>query len=273
MKKLSQSEKNDLFETACSAVRQSGALLKKHFGKQKEIRYKGRIDPVTNVDLQSEKTIINFIKSRFPDHDIITEESHFEIRGSPFRWIIDPLDGTVNYAHDYPFISVSVALEIDSQLEIGVVFDPIHDEFFSARRGEGAWLNGAPISVSKIDSLEKSLLATGFSYDIKENPFNNLAHFNHLIMQAQGIRRDGSAALNLCYCAMGRFDGYWELIISPWDIAAGTLITLEAGGAVTDLKGDPLPVSMNQIVATNGLIHEQLVQHIRKINREVYNMP
>ncbi|MCE5252207.1 inositol monophosphatase [bacterium] len=267
-----ENEYHDLYETLCAAARLGGSILREHFGKQKDIMYKGRINPVTNVDLQSEKAIIDLIKSRYPDHDIITEESHIELMGSPFRWIIDPLDGTVNYAHDYPFVSVSVALEIDGRLEIGAVFDPVREEFFSARRGHGAQCNGKPISVSKIDSLEKSLLATGFSYDIRENPYNNLAHFSHLIMSVQGIRRDGSAALNLCYSAMGRFDGYWELSISPWDIAAGTLITTEAGGTVTNLRGEPLSIYMNQIVATNGKIHDELVGHIRHVDREQYNM-
>ncbi|MFC1508259.1 inositol monophosphatase family protein [Candidatus Omnitrophota bacterium] len=267
-KTVSQQEKDLLFETACEAARKSGEILKKYFGKKKEISFKSRIDPVTNVDLQSEEIIIAVIKTRYPDHDIITEESDFEQSGSPFRWIIDPLDGTVNFSHDYPFVSVSIALEIDGEIEIGVVYNPIWEEFFTARRGGGAFCNETRISVSDIDILERSLLATGFSYDVKENPYNNIAHFSHLMMHAQALRRDGSAALNMCYCAMGRFDGYWEIRIHPWDIAAGSLIITEAGGVVTALDGGPLPKAKNQILASNGRIHDQLVEQIQVVQQQ-----
>lgn len=263
-------ERERLFETACIAARRSGVILKHYFGREKKISYKGRINPVTNVDLQSERSIIDTIKERYPDHDIITEESNIEQKGSPYRWIIDPLDGTVNYAHDYPFVSVSIALEINGSIEVGVVYNPIWEEFFSARSGAGAFYNDTPISVSDVDTLEKSLLATGFSYDIRENPYNNIPHFNHMIMHAQALRRDGSAALNLCYTAMGRFDGYWEITIHPWDIAAGMLIVREAGGEVSDLKGGPLSPFGNEIVASNGKIHNDLVEQLQKVNRDVY---
>ena len=268
MKKETIDEKQRLFKTACEAARLSGDILKKNFGKRKEISYKGRINPVTNIDLQSEKAIINTISSNYPDHDIITEESDIELSGSSYRWIIDPIDGTVNYTHDYPFFAVSVALEIGGSVELGVVYNPVMEEFFCARKGEGAFYNNVTISVSEIDTLEKSLLATGFPYDINEKEYNNLPHFNHMIKQAQAIRRDGSAALNLCYCAMGRFDGYWETSIAPWDIAAGTLITTEAGGVVSNLKGDPLSIYDNELVSSNGKIHEQLVEQLQIVNRE-----
>ena len=268
MNKLSQDEINSLFDTACDAARQSGSIIKKHFGKQKKISYKGRIDLVTDVDYKSEETIINVIKSSFPEHDIITEESDPDIKGSSFRWIIDPVDGTVNYAHNYPFVAVSIALEVNGSIEIGVVYNPLMEEFFFAKKGQGAFCNNVPITVSETESLEKSLLATGFPYDIKENSYNNLAFFNHLIMRAQAIRRDGSAALNLCYLAMGRFDGYWEIRIYPWDIAAGCLITTEAGGVITDLNGESLSIYDNEIVATNGKIHNQLLKEIEKVKRD-----
>ena len=261
---------NELFQTACDAARQAGAILKKHFGKQKEISYKGRIDLVTNVDLASDKIIIDLISSRYPEHDIITEESDIELRGSAYRWIIDPIDGTVNYAHDLQFFAVSIGLEINGELEIGVVYNPILEEFFSARKGQGAFLNDVPISVSETDELEKSFLATGFPYDIREDPYNNLAHYNHIIMKAQGLRRIGSAALDLCYCAMGRFDGFWEIKLFPWDTAAGALIVTEAGGIVTNLNGGTLSIYEKEIVATNGRIHEQLVREIQVVEREKY---
>jgi myo-inositol-1(or 4)-monophosphatase len=255
---------NDYFETAARAARESGKIIKDQFGKQKEIKFKGRINPVTDVDLKSEEAIIDIIRSRFPDHDIITEESQLALSGSPYRWIIDPLDGTVNYSHDYPVAAVSVALEIQGTVEIGIVYNPIREEFFHAVKGQGAFLNDEPIHVSKIDTLEKSLLATGFPYDIRERPDNNLAQFNRLMMKTEGIRRDGSAALNLVYTAMGWCDGYWEIIISPWDIAAGTLLVTEAGGKVTDLEGRPLSIYQNQVVSSNGLIHSELVEELQK---------
>jgi len=264
-------EKQRLLETAFNAARRSGEILNENFGKTKQISYKGRINPVTNVDLQSEAAIIDIIKSVYPEHDIITEETDIELKGTSCRWIIDPIDGTVNYAHDYPFFAVSIALEVNGTVEIGVVFNPVMDEFFYAVRGEGAFCNDEQISVSKIDTLERSLLVTGFPYDINENKYNNLPHFNHMIKHAQALRRDGSAALNLCYCAMGRFDGYWETAIAPWDIAAGTLLITEAGGTVSNLKGEPLSIFGNELIASNGKIHEQMVEQLQTVNREYFN--
>ena len=272
MQESSQCDMSELFHIACEAAHHAGTILKNQYGKQKEILYKSRIDLVTDVDIKSEKAILTLIKSRYPGHDIITEESNPELQDSDFRWIIDPLDGTVNYAHNYPFIAVSIALEINGVTEIGIVYNPIMDEFFTAQKGNGAFLNNRPLSVSETDELGKSFLATGFPYDIRENPYNNLAHFNHLIKRAQALRRDGSAALNLCHTAMGRFDGYWELTIAPWDIAAGALITQEAGGTVTNLRGEPLSIYDRQIVATNGKIHTQLVKEIQQVNREQYDI-
>ena len=270
MSELTPQEKARLFDVACDAARQSGAILKNNFGKKKEISFKGRINPVTNVDLQSEKTIIGVITASYPDHDIITEESDLEQSGSAYRWIIDPLDGTVNYSHDYPFFAVSIALEVNGVLEIGVVYNPVMNEFFRACRGEGAFCNDLPISVSDIDNLERSLLVTGFPYDINEKAYNNLEHFNHMMKYCQGVRRDGSAALNLCYTAMGRFDAYWETSISPWDIAAGMVITTEAGGKVTKLDGQQLSAFDGELVASNAKIHEQIVEQLQIVNRKHY---
>lgn len=261
---------DDCYDTACTAARESGDLLRKNFEAEKEINYKGRIDVVTNVDVASEKIIMDLVSERHPGHEFITEETDTALSGAPCRWIIDPLDGTVNYAHSYPFCCVSIAFELDGIIELGLVYDPINEQFFTAQRGGGAFYNDRPITVSDIDSIEKSLLATGFPYDIRENPFNNLLHFSHMATRAQAIRRDGSAALNLCFTAMGRFEGYWELTISPWDIAAGVLIVEEAGGKISRLDGGEHSIYDRQIVATNSLIHDELVSCIQDVNREHY---
>ncbi len=263
-----QNNKDTIFRTACDAARGAGAVVKKYYRRDKEVSYKGRIDLVTNVDYESEETIVSLIKSRHPDHDIITEESDIDLKGSEFRWIIDPVDGTVNYAHDLPFACVSIGLKIHDTVEIGVVYNPMTEEFFTARRGAGAFCNDIPLKVSDTGDLEKSFLATGFPYDITERPDNNIAHFNHFIRHAQGIRRLGSAALDLCYCAMGIFDGYWEVTIKPWDIAAGVLMVTEAGGMVTRLDGSPLSVFDDQVLATNGIIHSRMVEHIAMVEKK-----
>ena len=262
---LSQTEREKLFQTACEAAKQAGMLLKESFGKHKDISFKGRIDPVTNVDLQSEETIIKIIKSCYPEHDIITEETDIEMSGSAYRWIIDPIDGTVNFAHDLPIVAVSIGLEIYGELEIGVVYNPVMGEFFHAQKGKGAFLNETQIFVSETTSLEKSLLATGFPYDIKENKNNNLSYFNHIIKHVQGVRRIGSAALDLCYCASGIFEGFWEIKLSPWDTAAGALILTEAGGLVTSFGGGKFSIYENEIVATNGKIHKELLKLLRNV--------
>ncbi|MFC1608364.1 inositol monophosphatase family protein [Candidatus Latescibacterota bacterium] len=271
MSMLTDQDRNAIYKTACLAARESGAILKDSFGRQKEIMYKGVIDPVTNVDLQSEKTIIDIIRSRHPDHDIVSEETDITQTGSPVRWIIDPLDGTVNYAHDYPFVAVSIGVEVEGDIEVGVVYNPIWEEFFHAQRDGGAYCNETKISVSKIETIEKSLLATGFSYDIRETSYNNIQHFNHMMMKAQALRRDGSAALNLCYTAMGRFDGYWEIKIQPWDIAAGMLIVAEAGGTVTDLAGKSVNAFRKEVLVSNGTIHRALIDEIQYVQKKYYN--
>lgn len=269
MSPLTSDERMRLKATAEKAAQTAGGILRGNFGKKKEIGYKSRIDVVTNVDIESERAIIDIITADWPEHDIITEESDRKESGSDFRWIIDPLDGTVNYAHDYPFVSVSIACEVRGEIEVGIVYDPIREEHFSAVRGEGAFMNGNPVAVSGVAVLEKSLLATGFPYDVRENPYNNMDHFAHMIKQAQAVRRDGSAALNVCYTAMGRFDGYWELSINAWDIAAGTLILREAGGTVTGIDGGPYSIFDRRIVASNGRIHEEFLGHLQTVEAQV----
>ncbi|OGQ58237.1 MAG: inositol monophosphatase [Deltaproteobacteria bacterium RIFCSPLOWO2_02_FULL_50_16] len=237
----------------------AGAIQRRHLGRIKNIRFKGDINLLTEVDQACEKFIIDKIKAHYPDHDILAEESGTSYsQSSDYRWIIDPLDGTTNYAHGYPFFGVSIGLEYRGKIVCGVVYDPIRDELFSAVKDKGADLNGKPICVSKNQSLKKSLLATGFAYNVHETEIDNLDHFSNFIKTAQAVRRDGTAALDLCYVACGRFDGYWELGLWPWDVAAGYLIVEEAGGRVTQFRGTSFDVYGKEIVASNGLIHDEM---------------
>jgi len=261
-------ELNDYFNTAREAVGEAGTILIEHFTKKKDIIYKGEIDIVTDVDLKSEETIFKCIKNNYPSHRFLSEETHREKQESEYLWIIDPLDGTTNYAHGYPCFCISVALEISGKVELGIVYDPLRDEMFHALRGKGAFLNNNPIKPSQISSLNNALIATGFPYDIREDPVNNIAIHDHVIMKAQAIRRDGAAALDLCYVAAGRLDGFWELKLSPWDIAAGGLIIEEAGGSITDFSGKFYSVYDKEVLATNSHIHEELRREIA----EVYNL-
>ena len=236
----------------------AGKILSDHIGQQVSVEKKGRIDLVTEVDLKSEAWLVSQILDQFPEHSILAEEggsSHTGQTESPFRWIIDPLDGTTNYAHGYPLFCVSIALEISGVLAVGAVYDPVGQELFSARRGGGAFLNGNPLRVSAEDTLSDSLMCTGFSYD-RDDIRTNLSLFNRLIMEARAVRRDGSAALDLCFVACGRFEAFWEISLNPWDVAAGMLIVREAGGTVTRFDGTPCGVSGREVLASNGHIHE-----------------
>ena len=183
---------------------------------------------------------------------------------APYKWIIDPLDGTTNFAHTFPMFCVSIGLEVRGEIRVGVVYDPVRRELFAAERGRGATLNGRPISVSRTDQMDRSLLVTGFAYNVRRVAENNLDHFSNFILRSQGVRRTGTAALDLCYVASGRFDGYWELNLSPWDTAAGTIIAKEAGAAVTDFDGAPFDVYQKRIVASNGRIHQEMIEVLRK---------
>jgi myo-inositol-1(or 4)-monophosphatase len=212
------------------------------------------------MDHRSEDAIISILKKGFPDYGILAEESDERKGDGTYRWILDPLDGTTNYAHGYPFFAVSLALEKAGEVVWGVVYDPLREELFMAEPGKGATLNGDPIRVSSTDALHRGFLATGFPYDVRASEENNLKHFNNFARVAQAIRRDGSAALDLCYVAMGRFDGFWELKLNPWDTAAGSLIVDEAGGQVTDFKGKPFSINGLKILASNGLIHPEMVR-------------
>jgi len=216
------------------------------------------------MDQRSEALIIYILSREFPDYGILAEESAEQKGSASGRWIIDPLDGTTNYAHGYPFFCISVALEDKGKIVWGAVYDPLRDELFSAESGNGATVNGTPLTVSKTDSLGSGFISTGFPYDVRESAEDNLDHFSRLAKRARAIRRDGSAALDLCYVAMGRFDGFWEPKLHPWDTAAGSLIVIEAGGRVTDYSCNPFFLDSREILATNGLIHREMIDVLTK---------
>jgi len=239
-------------------ARAAGAILREGYGRIHAPERKGRIDLITEFDRRSEALLLGELKRRFPEHDILAEESGAHTAAGGVRWIVDPLDGTTNFAHNYPFFAVSIAAESDGQLKAGAVYDPVRDELFSAAAGAGATLNGARLRVSAVERIEDALLVTGFPYDVRERPEAILTTFRAFLTRAQGIRRDGSAALNLCYLAAGRFDGFWERGLSPWDMAAGVLIVREAGGRVTDFDGGTFDLAASRILATNGRLHEAM---------------
>ncbi|MBI5118105.1 inositol monophosphatase [Candidatus Poribacteria bacterium] len=265
---MGEAEKVDKFlELAMDAATSAGRLLREGIDKIAWIKHKGEINLVTEMDIKSEKLIKEKIQEAYPDHQILAEESDIPHAGARFRWIIDPLDGTTNYAHGFPVFCVSVALEIEGTVELGTVYDPMRDELFTGRRGGGAMLNGERISVSDISDLNNALLATGFPYDLRESEANNVDNWNAMLVRAQAIRRAGSAALDLCYTAMGRFDGFWELKLFPWDVAAGALIVREAGGKVTHLGGETFNIYSREVVATNGNIHSDMIEILAKGKR------
>ena len=245
-------------DTALKAAKEAGKILLDGYEQERKITFKGKVDIVTDIDFKSEEKIINSIKNIYPSHKFLSEETHKERKESDYLWIIDPLDGTTNYSHRYPCFCISIALEISGKVVLGVVFDPLRKEMFHSLRGKGAFLNNEPIKPSRISSLNNALIATGFPYDIRENSVNNIAIHDHVIMKAQAIRRDGSAALDLCYVASGRLDGFWELKLSPWDVAAGGLITEEAGGKITDFSDNYYSIYDREVIATNSHIHEEL---------------
>ena len=254
---------NQYKAVAIRAARAGGEILRENLTKEVRVEYKGAVNLVTNVDRQSEKTIVEIIKKEFPDHEILAEEGYGRGQESPFKWIIDPLDGTTNYAHRFPFFCVSIGLEVQEEVVLGVVYDPLRSELFLAEKGKGAFLNDHPIAVSVTEDLMHSLLVTGFSYDVRETAENNFNHFFDFSMRVQGVRRTGSAALDFCYVAMGRFDGFWELKLHPWDAAAGSLLVQEAGGRVTDFAGKTFSVYSKEVIASNGKIHDEMVKVIQ----------
>ena len=249
---------------ATEAVLRAGRIQKDRYASGVAVEYKGAIDLVTEVDRACELAILDTIRSRYPAHDIVTEETDLARTGSPHVWFVDPLDGTVNFAHSYPFFCASVALAVEGEIVAGAVFDPVRDELFSAERGSGAHLNGRRLEVTAASRLIESLVITGFPYDLHEKLDERLRPFNRVMGQARAVRRDGSAALDLCYVAAGRADGFWEVILKPWDMHAGRLIVEEAGGKATRLDGSPLGLGADGCVATNGRIHRALVEALRE---------
>lgn len=241
------------------AAYRAGRILNKHFGKITQVTKKGVIDLVTTADIESERTILETIREKFPNHTILAEESGESRGDAPCRWIIDPLDGTTNFSHNLGIYSVSIAYAEKDQVVMGIVFNPGNGELFTALRGQGAQLNDRPIRVSDATDLTDSLLVTGFPYNIRDGADLLIQRFTKFLLAAQGIRRLGSAALDLCYVACGRFDGFWENHLKPWDTAAGALIAQEAGGRVTDYMDRPFRVDGDEILATNGRIHQKML--------------
>lgn len=251
---------NQALNVAIKAARKAGAIQTNCLSENYRVDRKGEIDLVTEIDLKCEEAIIEIIKQTYPGHGALAEEKGASLPGHEYKWIIDPIDGTTNYAHGFPVYCSSVALEAKGEIVAGAVYDPTRDEMFSALKGGGAKLNDRPISVSNVKELIDSLLATGFPYTIKTEKINNLSQFGNMSMRAQAIRRPGAAALDLCYVACGRLDGFWEFHLKPWDMAAGVLIVNEAGGKMTGCDGSELDIYNQQMLATNGIIHDAMLE-------------
>ena len=236
----------------------AGKILADGFLKKKDIKYKGRIDPVTEFDLKSEKYIIAQLSKLFPSHSILSEEGSSIDRNSDFCWVIDPLDGTVNYAHRFPVYAVSIGLQYKKQSIVGVVYAPESNEMFSAGLGVGSFLNNKKMKVSTEKKLERSLLATGFAYDIATARRNNIGMFSKMMKKSQAVRRLGSAALDICWVACGRFEGFWEYNLHPWDTAAAIIILTEAGGKVSQIQEAPYSIFNDNLLCSNRLIHNKM---------------
>ncbi|GAB4341136.1 MAG: inositol monophosphatase family protein [Candidatus Abyssubacteria bacterium] len=258
---------NEFLGLAKEAATEAGTMLLHGIDRIGWIEHKGEINLVTEMDMKSEHLIKERILSRYPHHQILAEESDATTERSGYLWIIDPLDGTTNYAHGFPIFCVSIALQVEGIMQVGAVYDPTRNELFTAVRGSGAHLNGKRISVSQTSDLDNALIATGFPYDLRTSEVNNTDHWNAMLLRAQAIRRAGSAALDLCYTAAGRFDGFWELKLHPWDVAAGALMVEEAGGKVTHFGGEPFNVYSREILASNGKIHSQMADILQKGKR------
>jgi myo-inositol-1(or 4)-monophosphatase len=251
-----------------AAAYQAAEILLAKFGNIFRVRKKGAIDLVTEADTASEERILQVIRSRFPEHGILAEESGRDSVDSAWTWIIDPLDGTTNYAHRIGMYAVSIAFAVEGDVVVGIVLNPVTGELFTATAGEGAVCNERPIRVSEIPSLTDSLLVTGFPYDVREDLAPIVYRFTRCLAAAQGIRRLGSAALDLCHVACGRFEGFWEEHLKPWDTAAGMLIAREAGAEITDFSNRPYTPESGEILATNGYVHEQMLELLAEKPRE-----
>jgi myo-inositol-1(or 4)-monophosphatase len=262
---------DECIELGLTAIREAGNLLRERSRTEFAVSHKGVVNLVTEVDLAAEELIVGRIRKAYPDHAILAEEKHHDSSDHTVKWIIDPLDGTTNYAHGYPAYSVSIGLEIAGEVEWGAVLDPVRNDLYTARRGHGAWCNGHSLGISTVRSLDGSLLATGFPYDIRTSSLNNLTNFCAFAMRTQGIRRSGSAAIDLCHVAAGRLDGFWELKLNPWDVAAGYLMIREAGGVVTNFRGQAGSIYEREVIASNGLIHQEMIAVLETANLEPRN--
>ena len=261
---------DNIINVAIEAAKDAGLFLKNNIGNIKTIerKYGQERNLVTEIDKGSEKIIIEKIKRYFPNHDILAEESGSRHAShSDYRWIIDPLDGTTNFTHGLPIFCVSIGIEKKGEIIIGVIYDPNLNEIFVAEKGNGAYLNDKNIHVSSISSLSDSLLVTGFPYNITENPNKAIERFINFLYNSQAVRRMGSAAIDLAYVAAGRYEGFWEVALNPWDVAAGSLIVQEAGGIISDFSGKKFNVYCQEVLASNGLIHKEMISVFNKINQ------
>lgn len=240
-------------------AREAGSLLARYFERRVAVQYKGAFDLVTEADKASENLIVERLQAKFPAHSIVAEEGSGVERSPEYTWYVDPLDGTTNFAHSFPMFAVTLALEHAGEVVAGVVYDPLREEFFSAEKGGGAYLNNRRIHVSRVDSLGESLLATGFP-SRKRHADINVYFYHQAAMLAHGVRRAGSAALDLCYVAAGRLDGFWEFGLNPWDIAAGRLLIAEAGGRYSDMHGASHRLCSRDLAASNSLIHDEMIR-------------
>jgi myo-inositol-1(or 4)-monophosphatase len=252
-------------DIATEIAREAGSALREELNRPPEIGYKGDFDLVTQADRRSEEIIVSRLQKAFPEHSVAAEEGTGKDTGSEYRWHVDPLDGTTNFAHGYPCFCVSMALSRNNQLQLGVIYNPVYEELFTAERGQGAWFNGKKIRCSKIAAVKNSLLCTGFpNHNRHANP--NFHFYWDFTLRSHGVRRDGSAALDLAYVACGRFDGFWEFGLNPWDTAAGVLLVEEAGGSVSDMQGRPYELGGPSILASNGLIHDEMVGVVAEVS-------
>jgi myo-inositol-1(or 4)-monophosphatase len=264
---------SDILQITEAIARKAGTVLREGYGNVRHVQHKGAIDLVTEFDKRSEDIVISSIQQSFPDHAILAEESGHHKTISEYQWVVDPLDGTTNFAHGIPVFSVSIGLLRNNSPIVGVVYDPIRNEMFSAEVGQGATLNNNPIHVSSQTDLGEAVLSTGFPYDIRTSPRNNLAQFAQFQLRTQSVRHLGSAALDCSWTAMGRLDGYWEFGVKPWDVAAGALIVCEAGGRVSSVDRDEDFLSRDSILVSNGLLHEQMLGVLSKGNEAPLPQP
>lgn len=255
----------EYLEFAIELAHAAGDVLKHYMDRDKQVELKGRANLVTAADKESEALVIRKIQEKYPSHAVLAEESGASGVGAG-KWIIDPLDGTTNFAHQYPFFAVSIAFEQNGEILCGAVYDPCRDEMFSAARGLGAFVNGVRIRVSEVERLGSALLLTGFPYGVRDNIRIAMAQFEAFLVESQALRRGGSAALDLCYNALGRCDGFWELDLHPWDTAAASVILEEAGGRITDFQGDAYSIYGKQILASNGRIHGEMIEVLKRVS-------